>query len=1038
MTPERHQQIKRVFLAVLEQPRPKWGEVLDRLCAGEEELRSEVQLLLDCHVDVREMLPGGDVAGGEEGGRGGAQRGRRQDEKGTRPTLAELKGEAGGGGGGASGETIHTRPTEESKHAGPDAGAIPLRDRGGSRGGGEGRGARASGQGREGAEEGGKSWRPRSSVASEQGRFLPGALIADRYRIVALVGRGGMGEVYRADDLKIGETVALKFLPHDLAENAARMQALVDEVRVARAVSHPNVCRVYDIGEHHHELFISMEFVDGETLDSLISRIGRLPEKKAEQIAQQLCAGLAAIHDEGVLHRDLKPSNVMIDGRGHVRVNDFGLASVRDVYGLEAIAGTPGFVPPEALAGKSATLRSDIYALGLVLYELFTGVPAYRAKTREQLIREQEHVDPDPPSVHAPDLPRQVDEAIVRCLQRDAEARPRSAREVAGMLPGGDALAAALAIGETPSPALVAASGGRGILTIWQSIAAVVAFAGMLAIALMLGQYGSLLQRVPITKSPDVLAERARDVLRALGYGEAQQFEAFTLDLYDEWLAELVSKSEAQRRGERMTRTRPAPIDFWYRSSKSPLLPRNPSGEITFYDPTVIEQSMIAVRLSPSGQLREVAVNDKDLYWPKDGLVRAEAAPAGASGEPAPPKEPDFRAAFQLAGLDMSKFVSVQPKRVPPVYADSRYAWVGVYPESPDEPVQVEIASYEGRIVAFRTVELNWQKSQSAVTKRSLLTTASEAGLALLAAIQLASIVVAIVLARRNLREGRGDRLGAARLAIFVLGASLAYELLSADTLSNQNIMGGIVGWIVARSVTYGVAAWLLYIGFEPYVRRVWPSVLISWSRLVDGRWRDPLVGQSMLIGGTAGCVLVCLVYVNRVLPTWVGLPSAVPYFMPEFALDGLGNLTKSIGMYIHMMLKAVEVSIGCVAMLALARLVFKKPWLTLVVWCCVQTAIFTLGQYAYTGWWSVALIGAMVSIAACVMIKYGLLGLIAMTLTFLLVGVGPVTLDNRSWFHERSITTLVIVCVMMAYGAMIATIPPAQRRLASGSGTVR
>src|ERR1051325_10922835 len=147
----------------------------------------------------------------------------------------------------------------------------------------------------------------------DDARFIPGAMLAERYRMVGLLGRGGMGEVYRADDLKLGQAVALKFLPEHLLSDGAALARFHREVRVARQVSHRNVCRVYDIGEIEGQHFLSMEFIKGEELASLLRRIGRLPSDKATEIARQLCAGLAAAHETGVLHRDLKPANVMID-----------------------------------------------------------------------------------------------------------------------------------------------------------------------------------------------------------------------------------------------------------------------------------------------------------------------------------------------------------------------------------------------------------------------------------------------------------------------------------------------------------------------------------------------------------------------------------------------------------------------------------------------------------------------------------------------------------------------------------------------------
>src|SRR3984957_19308443 len=157
-----------------------------------------------------------------------------------------------------------------------------------------------------------------STSAADEGRFIAGTLLGGRYRIIGLLGRGGMGEVYRATDLTLGQSVALKFLPAEAAGNSRLLERFAGEVRVARQVSHPNVCRVYDLGEIDGAPFISMEYVDGEDLASLLPRIGRLPADKAIETARKICAGLAAAHDRGIIHRDLKPQNIMMNKRGEV------------------------------------------------------------------------------------------------------------------------------------------------------------------------------------------------------------------------------------------------------------------------------------------------------------------------------------------------------------------------------------------------------------------------------------------------------------------------------------------------------------------------------------------------------------------------------------------------------------------------------------------------------------------------------------------------------------------------------------------------
>src|ERR1041385_8676057 len=231
--------------------------------------------------------------------------------------------------------------------------------------------------------------RTESAPAPPSARCAPGTLLAERDRIVAQLGKGGMGEVYRADDVKLGHPVALKFLPREFASDRSRLERLISEVRIGRQVSHPNVCRLYDIVEWQGTTFIAMEYVDGEDLASLLRRIGRLPVDKALDIARDLAAGLAAAHALGVIHRDLKPANVMIDGRGKARITDFGLAALEGDASTRGIAGTPAYMAPEQLRGEPVTPRSDLYALGLIYFEMFTGRRVFEGNTLDEIIRQR-------------------------------------------------------------------------------------------------------------------------------------------------------------------------------------------------------------------------------------------------------------------------------------------------------------------------------------------------------------------------------------------------------------------------------------------------------------------------------------------------------------------------------------------------------------------------------------------------------------------------------------------------------------------------
>ncbi len=254
-----------------------------------------------------------------------------------------------------------------------------------------------------------------------------------------------MGEVYRAHDLKLDQVVALKFLPAQLSQNPDRLERLLNEVRIARQVSHPNVCRVWDIGEADGRHFLTMEWIAGEDLAGLLRRRGRLDTEEASRLARQLCAGVAAAHEQGIVHRDLKPSNIMIDERGVLRITDFGLAEAASATrGDRAREGTPAYMAPEQATGGQVTKASDIYALGLVLCELMTGRhPLETAVTETLPIAEL--VPPPAFSRLAPGLDSEVEKMILACLAVDPEQRPPSARVVAEAFGSDESLARAQA-----------------------------------------------------------------------------------------------------------------------------------------------------------------------------------------------------------------------------------------------------------------------------------------------------------------------------------------------------------------------------------------------------------------------------------------------------------------------------------------------------------------------------------------------------------------------------------------------------------------
>lgn len=366
-----------------------------------------------------------------------------------------------------------------------------------------------------------------------------------------------MGEVYRADDLRLRQPVALKFLPESVAKDAERLERLHQEVRIARQVSHPSVCRVYDIAESDGHAFLTMEYVHGEDLGSVLRRHGKPTIERAMQIARQLCAGLAAAHEKSVIHRDLKPANILLDELGHVRITDFGLASSASPHDLRSGGGTPAYMSPEQAEGGTITVRSDIYSLGLVLFELFTGRRALEGETITAITESRRRLSRSHDSILISDVDPAIEVVIKRCLEEDPVDRPASALAVAAGLPGGDPLAAALAAGETPSPELIACAGCVGVMRPGYAAASLVGIVAILATAMFIKQSRNLLNYVPLDKSPVVLTDRAREIAAKLGWPEKPADESCWFWADGDYAAHILRADPSEARWERLRTGRP-------------------------------------------------------------------------------------------------------------------------------------------------------------------------------------------------------------------------------------------------------------------------------------------------------------------------------------------------------------------------------------------------------------------------------------------------------------------------------------------------
>ena len=832
------------------------------------------------------------------------------------------------------------------------------------------------------------------------GRFTPGMIVADRYRIVALAGRGGMGEVYRAEDLKLSQTVAVKFLPEQLTTDPSALERFHSEVRIARQVSHPNVCRVFDIGETDGVTYLTMEYVDGEDMASLIRRIGRLSPDKATEIARQICAGLAAAHERGVIHRDLKPANVMLDSLGRARITDFGLAGVAaSLQGAEVRAGTPAYMAPEQLSGREVTLKSDLYALGLVLYELLTGKRALDAATLPELIRLRERGEISRPSTLVKDLDPLLERVILRCLEKEPAQRPASALQVAAALPGGDPMAAALAAGETPSPEMVAASGQSEGLRPLTALACLFGVAAALALLLFaVASRTKMVAMLPFGDSPEALAARAKELIRSLGYNDAPADSASGFTLNNDYFHFIETNLKTSNRWGALRQAEPPPIIFWYRQSPRPLVTFSPQdnliwGRIAPAEPSESVSGMKLINLSADGR-----------------LLHFEAIPPQVDDSRGEARAPDWSPLFAAAGLDPAKFKPVPPQWFPLAWGDVRAAWEGTWPGRADIPLRIEAASYRGAPIYFQMIS-PWthpQRMEASVKIRNRI--GQIFGLTLLGIL----IGGAVWIARRNIRLGRGDFQGASRLAVFILAVGvLNWALLAHHTSSFFEVVFLILS--VSVGLFFASFTWLLYVALEPYVRRHWPDTIISWTRMLQGKFHDPVVGRDVLLGALFGVSSSLLEHQQYLVEKFFG---KVPGHPVDFALYSLEGIRGSLATLLTQATSALTGALVIFFLFFILKLLFRKNWLA----ATAMALLYCIPSLGATNPLIDALFTAPFILAYLFLLqRFGLVCLAALVFTDQIANSMPIVMPLSAWYAEGGVIAIAAILIISAYGFQMA-----------------
>lgn len=815
------------------------------------------------------------------------------------------------------------------------------------------------------------------SGSSLHGRFEPGQRVAGRYRIVSLLGKGGMGEVYRADDLVLGQSVALKFLPEDFANDSKRLEYFFSEVRLARQVSHPNVCRVHDIGEVDGQHFISMEFIDGEDLKALLKRTGRPQQEKAIEWARQLCSGLAAAHDQGVLHRDLKPANVMIDGRGQVRITDFGLATVDNEETQKSLVGTPAYMAPEQLTKGQTSVQSDVYSLGLVLFEIFAGVSA-REANRDDRPGDSSHGSL---SGVVKDIDAAVEQIVLRCLRQDPNDRPANVAEVALSLPGANPLAAALAAGQVPSPQLVATSEEKRIAPSW----VIILLLGLLFLGLvgscLLSSHGGWIRFANDSQPPEHLRIEAEKLIESFGYQTEGHDKA--------------SGYDGPLRLEEGPTTE---ISYWYRQRPEPFVVID-----HFQDDGLSGYNLSRVRRNqPAWKEGDVGIQ----LSPQDGQLRWFRAKPNQRAEKTvleegilKPKELDLtpdRVGFDFDALALDHETSI----LPPDYADVFQTWRGKWPSNGNE-FQVTVAQVGGNLSYFQL-----RSPSDEYHSRTVDDVESPLGFSVGLTLMLFASSVALFLLFNNLWKDYGDKVAALRLSLSWFTAGMVCWALQTHSFQ----IGHIVG---ARNAMAGsaFAVWVFYISFEPFVRRNWPELLVGTTNLLRANALNPSVGREILVGSSVGAFYTAgILLMHRFMGLHspghvIGRGTNAIVGTPEFLSWVIGTFLFSGVLY------AVVFLAGLVAL----RLIFRTKLWTGVAATILLGLVMSGGIPSYAIPIRIAWLGLMYF----VLLRHGLLALIVFRWVEEQLQ-GPVTSDIHAEFFGRGMLVLSYIFLIGFVGAGI------------------
>ena len=509
-----------------------------------------------------------------------------------------------------------------------------------------------------------------------------------------------------------------------------------------------------------------------------------------------------------------------------------------------------------------------------------------------------------------------------------------------------------------------------------------------LVAAVVLGAKVNVLRQTPFENSPDVLAKKARDLIQSFGYAAppADRASGFFFDLDYEKYAERPENVAAIR--DRFAKGYPPAIRFWCRQSPQ-LLPSIfilGDGQITPFDPPPEGSGMIGLNLDPQGR-----------------LVQLEAVPPQLEEGPESSRAPDWPALFGAAGLDMARFASAEPQWLSLAGFDARAAWTGTSAQSPELPLRVEAASWRGRPVFFRVIG-PWSRPERMKPYEN------PAGTNIELAVILAVCLAAVLLAWRNFRAGRGDTRGASRLAAFVFGVEMLKWLCTAHHVSTVIEFALFLAGVSWAAFMAGFI-WTFYLALEPYVRRRWPQTMITWSRVLGGEFRDPLVGGHLLAGvalGVAG--LLC-----GLLET-LAQQNSGSYHLEIYGamLNSLMGARQMTGATLSDLIVGVGEGLGSVLLIFLLRVVLRRQWLMATVFIALFVG---LNAASIDGHPAGALLEALAaSLLLAGLLRFGVLPVVVMWFVFLSLHSSPLTTDLSAWYSGGTVFAVAIVLALTAY----------------------